>query len=74
MDPPKGLGDGLGDSPQLRLLPLIRYNPVINIADMSQCLKISTTAVEKTLKRLKAKGRLQRIGSARSGHWEVSDC
>lgn len=62
IDSPKGLGDELGDSPQPRLLQLIRDNPVISMAELSQCLKISTTAVEKTLKRLKVKGRLQRIG------------
>jgi ATP-dependent DNA helicase RecG len=66
-----GLGDGLGDSPQSRLLQLIRAKPMISIAEMSQHLNISTTAVEKTIKRLKAKGALQRIGSARSGHWRV---
>lgn len=39
---------------------------MISISELSQCLKISTTAVEKTRKRLKAKGMLQRIGSATS--------
>ena len=74
IDSPKGLGDGLGDSPQSRPLQLVRAKPMISITEMSQHLKISTTAVEKTIKRLKTKGMLQRIGSAKSGHWEVSDC
>ena len=34
-------------------------------------LKISTTAVEKTIKRLKAKGVLKRVGPAKGGHWEI---
>ena len=67
----EGLGEEAGDSAQSRLLQLVRANPAISIAEMSQQLKISTTAVEKTLKRLKAKNVLQRVGSARGGHWEA---
>ncbi len=66
-----GLGDGLGDSPQARILQLVQGKPTISITELSQQLKISTTAVEKSLKRLKTKGLLQRVGSARSGHWTV---
>lgn len=75
VDSPKGLGEGLGeglgDSPQSRILQLIRGRPTISIIELSRQLEISTTAVEKSLKRLKTKGLLQRVGSARSGHWEV---
>ncbi len=68
-----GLGDGLGDSAQSRLLQLIRTKPTISISEMSKQLAISTTAVEKTIKRLKTSGFLERIGSAKSGHWKVTE-
>jgi ATP-dependent DNA helicase RecG len=69
----EGLGEGLGDSAQSRVLQLIRSKRTVSIVEMSQQLKISTTAVEKTLKRLKASGALRRNGSAKSGHWEILD-
>jgi len=51
-----GLGDGLGDDAQSRLLRIIRARPASSITELARQLKISTTAVEKTIKRLKAKG------------------
>jgi len=36
-------------------------------------LDLSSRAVEKHLASLQAAGRLQRVGSARSGHWQVLD-
>ena len=67
-----GLGNGLGDSTPSRLLLLIKTRPTITLVEMSQQLGVSTTAIEKSIKRLKAKGLLQRVGSTRSGHWVVS--
>lgn len=66
-----GLGDGLGDSSQSRILRFIKEKPAISISELSKRLKISTTAVEKSLKRLKEKGLLKRIGLPKSGHWEA---
>jgi len=66
-----GLGDGLGDSPQSRILRLIKSKSTISIAELSRQLEVSTTAIEKSIKRMKANGRLKRIGSAKGGHWEV---
>ncbi len=67
-----GLGNGLGDSTPSRLLLLIKTRPTITLVEMSQQLGVSTTAIEKSIKRLKAKGLLQRVGSTRSGNWVVS--
>ena len=66
-----GLGDGLGDDAQSRLLRIIRARPASSITELARQLKISTTAVEKTIKRLKAKGVLKRTGPAKGGHWEI---
>ena len=66
-----GLGDGLGDDAQSRLFRIIRARPTSSITELARQLKISTTAVEKTIKRLKAKGVLKRVGPAKGGHWEV---
>jgi ATP-dependent DNA helicase RecG len=66
-------GDGLGDSPQALILRIIKSKPTISITERGKQLAISTTPVEKTLKRLKAKGVLKRIGLPKSGYWEVLD-
>ena len=48
-------------------------NKFITISELSRMLKISTTAIENNLSRLKKKGILRRIGPAKGGHWEVVD-
>lgn len=66
-----GLGDGLGESPQAKILALISASPTITTTQLAARLDVSTTAIDKSLKRLKDAGRLQRIGSAKGGHWKV---
>ncbi len=66
-----GLGKGLGDGPQSRIFHLLEVNPKMSTAQLSEALAISMTAVDKTLKRLKAKGLLRRIGPLNGGHWQV---
>ncbi|MCK4808808.1 MAG: winged helix-turn-helix transcriptional regulator [Candidatus Aenigmarchaeota archaeon] len=66
----KRLGDRLGDT-QLKILFLIILDKSISITALAQKMKISTTAIEKNINTLKEKGFIKRIGSARSGHWEI---
>ena len=35
--------------------------------------KFSRNSVARAIKRLKNEGRIQRVGAAKSGHWEVID-
>ncbi len=67
-----GLGDGLGDGPQSRILQLLANNPKMSTAQLSQVLSVSTNAIDKTIKRLKTKGLLRRIGPLNGGHWQVN--
>ena len=48
-------------------------NKFVTISELSLILKISTTAIENNLSRLKKKGILRRVGPAKGGHWEVVD-
>ncbi|HPM11422.1 MAG TPA: winged helix-turn-helix transcriptional regulator, partial [Paludibacter sp.] len=73
------LGDGLGErlgerlgETEKRILTLIAGNKVISIPAMAKNLNISTTAVEKHLKKLKSKGAIERMGSARGGAWRIN--
>ncbi|WP_243099280.1 HTH domain-containing protein [Faecalicatena orotica] len=40
---------------------------------MAEELGITSRAVKKSIKELNEKGMLKRVGSARSGYWEVKD-
>ncbi len=64
------LGEKLGES-QLKIFELVNKNKFVTIPELSKELNISTTAVENNMAKLKEKGLLKRIGSAKGGHWEV---
>lgn len=53
-----------------RLIALIKENPLITRASLSQQLGISSSNVQFHIERLKSEGIIQRVGSPRNGHWE----
>ncbi len=55
-----------------KILVLLAENPYLTIAGLSAAIGIGTKAVEKQLARLKAEGRLKRVGPAKGGHWELN--
>lgn len=65
-----GLADGLAEN-QRRMLDLVVADPRISKKKISEKLGISLTAVDKNKARHKELGLLRRIGTRRSGHWEV---
>jgi ATP-dependent DNA helicase RecG len=67
-----GLVDELVDSQQ-KIIQLIAANPKISKREMSNKIGISSTAIDKNIKSLKDKKIIKRIGSDRSGHWEIID-
>ena len=56
---------------QLRMLELINEKNKITIIEMAKTLLISETAIENNIKKLREKGILSRIGSDKTGHWEI---
>ena len=54
-----------------RLLTLLKEHPQLTQAGMSNALGINRSAIQKHLAKLKASGRLRRIGPDKGGHWEV---
>lgn len=65
-----GLVDGLVES-QRKIVALIRANPKISKKEMSEYIGISTTSVDKHIRSLREKNLIKRIGSDRTGHWEL---
>jgi len=56
---------------QLKILLLIEENPRISKREMSNVLKISTTAIDKNIVKLKKENIIKRIGPNKGGYWEV---
>lgn len=54
-----------------KILKIVRNEPSLTTQEISQELGISTRAVEKQIRSLKEAGRLKRMGSRKSGWWEV---
>jgi len=54
-----------------RIVEIVVTNKFVTIPELSKMLKISTTAVENNIAKLKAKKILKRIGPDKGGHWEI---
>ena len=67
------LGERLGET-EKKIIALIAVDKSIPISVMAKKLSISTTAVEKHLKKMKSKGIIERIDLARGGGmWKITD-
>jgi len=66
----EGLGEKLGEN-QIKIIELISNNKFVSIPELSTKIKISTTAIENNLAKLKQKRILRRVGSAKGGYWEI---
>ncbi len=64
------LGVKLGEN-EIKIIELMRENKYITTKELSEHIKISTTAVDNNISKLKKKGILERIGSAKGGHWKI---
>ena len=61
------------NSTQLKIVDMILNNPKVTQEEMAEELNITARAVKKSIKELTEKGRIQRVGSARSGYWKIED-
>jgi predicted HTH transcriptional regulator len=64
------LVEGLVES-QKKIVILVAENPKISKKDMSEKIGISTTAIDKNIEALKKKNIIKRVGSDRSGSWQI---
>lgn len=69
---PKGSPKG---SPKTedQIIELIEQDAFVSTDHLGEILGISKRAVLKQIQKLKAQGRLKRVGPARGGHWEVME-
>ena len=65
-------GKNKGKSAEI-ILEAIRDNPTVTSEELCQITGLSIRGVEWNLTKLKAEGKIKRIGPRKSGHWEVMD-
>ena len=68
--PLSGLKSCLNET-DTKLIGCIQSNPSVTIQELQATLNLSRNGVRKALGRLKATGRIRRIGPDKGGHWEV---
>ena len=68
------LGKTLGKTPGKTsdlILKWLRDAPGTSIPELAQQLDKSGSAIERAIRKLRAQGKLVRIGPAKGGHWQV---
>ena len=58
---------------QVQLLNLVLSNPQLSYDKLASLTQKDRTTIMRNMAKLKAQGRLQRIGPAKGGHWEVME-
>jgi len=61
---------GLGELSD-KILTLVRANPKMTAQKMALALGVTDKTIKRHLKALREQGRIQRIGSDKSGHWQI---
>ena len=61
------------DNMEGRLLSGLKQNPYITQTDLAKELSLSRRTVQRIMKELMNNGKIQRVGSTRTGHWEIND-
>lgn len=74
--PQNKLGDKVGDkkglnSRRIKILEEMRNNPNITQSQLVNILGVSLTTVENNIKFLKDNGYIERVGSNKSGYWQI---
>ena len=66
------VGENISDN-QLFILERMRNEPYISTPKIAAELGISTRKTEENIRKLRAKGLLERIGPAKGGYWKIND-
>lgn len=69
----KGHSDNLSgqNDPIADLLNKIQESPNADYASLARDLRVSEATVKRNIQKLKQQNRLRRIGSKKTGHWEI---
>ncbi len=56
-----------------KILEAMKLNPSVRLAQIAEALNLNKRHIERLVSKLKKEGRVQRVGSDKTGHWEVID-
>jgi ATP-dependent DNA helicase RecG len=63
----------LAEKTSQKIIELMQNDPVITIADLALHIGITERAIKMQIEKLKAQGRIQRIGPDKGGHWQAAE-
>lgn len=66
-----GAVNGAVNETKRKILSALKTNPSITRTELSKAIGIGTTTVYRYLKKLQDVGIIERIGSNKTGHWEI---
>ena len=55
----------------MKILEEMKKNPKITADELSEILSINLRNTKKNIEKIKEKGLIKRVGSRKTGHWEV---
>lgn len=58
---------------EIKIVASIRENPTITRTEMASALSIGTSTIDRSIRKLKENGILKRIGSNKTGSWEIRE-
>ena len=56
-----------------KILHVFKNNPRFTIKEVAKIIGVTSRTIDREVGELKAEGKLKRVGSTRSGHWEVCE-
>jgi len=56
-----------------KIIELMQNDPTITIADLALSIGITEWAIKKQIRKMKAQGRIRRIGPDKGGHWQTTN-
>ncbi len=68
---PETLPETLPEKTKDKIMVLLKYNPNLTLEEISEKINRSISAVKRATKKLQDEGKLKRIGTKKSGRWEV---
>lgn len=66
------VGTNVGINLEKEIMDILKKNPTLSIKKVSEWLNISSRQAERIVAKLKADGRITRVGSNKSGSWKVN--
>lgn len=67
----EALDDALNEALENKIIAEIKNDPNVKQDDLIKILNVSRASVQRSMKNLQTKGRIQRVGGKRFGHWEI---